>query len=39
MLGENDYDGWLVIEQDYSPLDPAIAVGASLEYLSAQIGL
>ncbi len=37
LLGESGYAGWLVVEQDYSPLDPAIAAGESLEFLTAHI--
>ena len=38
LLAESDYRGWLVVEQDYSPLDPAIAAGESLEFLAGQLG-
>lgn len=38
LLSESDYRGWLVVEQDYSPLDPAIAAGESLEFLASQLG-
>ena len=38
LLAESGYGGWLMVEQDYSPLDPAIAAGASLEFLASQLG-
>ena len=39
ILKGGGYDGWLVIEQDYTPRDPAVAAGASLEYVHSLLGL
>ncbi|MDP6183066.1 MAG: TIM barrel protein [Gammaproteobacteria bacterium] len=39
ILKGGGYDGWLVIEQDYTSRDPAVAAGASLEHVNSLLGV
>ena len=39
ILKGGGYDGWLVVEQDYTSRDPAVAAGASLEHVNSLLGV
>ena len=39
ILQRSRYEGWVVVEQDYTSKDPAVAAGASIEYVNGKIGV